>query len=118
MSTKTLKIITAAAFAALYFYAPAAQAEGDDTDEQFSEAVSDFGYAGGAAWQCADKGARKGIEQNAMTAYNGLIRLFGSDEAYFFATAFGAGTIDKIDSSKCAEFSKQFTDGMKKGGAQ
>lgn len=90
----------------------------EDADEQFSVAVTDFGYAGGAAWQCAEATARAGIERAAMTSYNGLVRLFGSDEAFFFASTFGAGTVDQIDKAKCETFTKQFSDGMKKAGAQ
>lgn len=87
-------------------------------DEQFSEAVSDFGYAAGAAWQCAEGAARNDIERQAMTAYNGLVRLFGSNEAFFFASAFGGGTTDSIDRSKCAEFADHFKTGMKQAGVQ
>lgn len=87
-------------------------------DEQFSEALSDFGYAGGAAWQCAEGAAKGDIERNAMKAYNGIVRLFGSDEAFFFASAFGGGTTDGIDKSKCAEFADHFKVGMNQAGAE
>lgn len=87
-------------------------------DEQFSEALSDFGYAGGAAWQCAEGAAKSDIERSAMTAYNGIVRLFGSDEAFFFASAFGGGTTDSIDKAKCAEFAGHFKAGMTKAGAE
>lgn len=43
----------------------------ESADEQFSEALSDFGYAGGAAWQCAEGAEKNEIERSAMTAYNG-----------------------------------------------
>lgn len=53
-----------------------------------------------------------------MTAYNGIVRLFGSDEAFFFASAFGGGTTDSIDKAKCTEFVSHFKAGMNKAGAQ
>lgn len=90
----------------------------ETTDEQFSEALSDFGYAGGAAWQCAEGAAKSDIERNSMKAYNGIVRLFGSDEAFFFASAFGGGTTDSIDKSKCAEFADHFKVGMSQAGAE
>lgn len=95
-----------------------ALAEDVDEDEQFTLAVKDFGYAGGAAWQCAADAERPGIEIQAITAYNGLAQLFGTDEAFFFSAAFGAGTSAAIDKAECGEFLKQFKDGMSKAGAQ
>jgi hypothetical protein len=97
---------------------PPALAEDGDDDERFSLAVKDFGYAGGGAWQCAGNDERIGIEKQAMTAYNGLLRLFGTDEAFFFSAAFGAGTSASIDKAECGDFLKQFKDGMSKAGAQ
>lgn len=90
----------------------------DQGDEQFTDALSDFGYAGGAAWQCAEGDAKSAIERQAMTAYNGLVRLFGSDEAFFFASAFGGGTTDGIDKSKCSEFADHFKTGMSQAGVK
>jgi hypothetical protein len=97
---------------------PAIAEETIDEDEQFTEALRDFGYAGGAAWQCAEAEARSDIERQAMVSYNGLARLFGTDEAFFFSTAFGAGTSAPIDKAECGEFSKQFQAGMSKAGVQ
>lgn len=107
--------------AATLAFAPAAyadEAKEDAQDEAFSQAVKDFGYAGGAAWQCGDEAARGKIEQQAMTSFNGLAQLFGTDEAFFFSAAFGAGTSAPIDKSECGSFVKHFEDGLKKGGVQ
>lgn len=98
--------------------APSLAEETEADDEMFTEAVRDFGYAGGAAWQCAETEARSDIERQAMVSYNGLARLFGTDEAFFFSTAFGAGTSAPIDKAECGEFSKQFQAGMSKAGVQ
>lgn len=40
----------------------------EDTDEQFNVAVTDFGYASGAAWQCAEAAKKNEIERSAMTS--------------------------------------------------
>lgn len=103
---------------ALAVMTPAMAEETADEDEQFTEAVRDFGYAGGAAWQCAAEDARGDIERQAMVSYNGLARLFGTDEAFFFSTAFGAGTSAPIDKAECETFTKQFQEGMSKAGGQ
>lgn len=108
-----LAIVAAVAIPSL----PAAAEEADD-DEQFTLAVKDFGYAGGAAWQCAGAEERGGIEKQALTAYNGLAQLFGTDEAFFFSAAFGAGTSSPIDKAECGNFLKQFKDGMSKAGTK
>ena len=98
--------------------APSMAEETEAEDELFTDAVKDFGYAGGAAWQCSDAGARAEIEREAMKSYNGLVQLFGTDEAFFFSTAFGAGTSAPIDKANCESFAKHFKDGMKQAGGQ
>lgn len=87
-------------------------------EEHFTEAVKDFGYAGGAAWQCAEAEARTDIERQSMVSYQGLVRLFGSDEAFFFAAAFGAGTSAPIDKAECEAFTTQFREGLTKAGVE
>jgi len=92
---------------------PAIAQETDKEDEEFTAAVKDFGYAGGAAWQCAAEGdPRTDIERQAMVSYNGLVRLFGTDEAYLFAAAFGAGTSAPIEKSECDSFANAFREGL------
>ena len=119
MTIRKLQITAFALLAGLVTTtAPAISEETIDEDEQFTEAVRDFGYAGGAAWQCAEAEARSDIERQAMVSYNGLARLFGTDEAFFFSTAFGAGTSAPIDRSQCGEYSQQFQAGMSKAGVQ
>lgn len=107
--------------AAAITFAPAAYADDaaeDAQDEAFTQAVKDFGYAGGAAWQCSEEASRGKIENQALTSFNGLTQLFGSDEAFFFSAAFGAGTSAPIDKKDCDSFLKHFSDGLKKGGVQ
>lgn len=85
-----------------------------DEDQAFDDAVRQFGYAGGAAWQCSAEVQRSTIERQALQAYNGLTRLFGSDQAFFFATSFGAGTIDALKQDDCTKHIETFTREMNK----
>lgn len=105
---------------ALLFATPAIadDAADDARDEAFAQAVKDFGYAGGAAWQCGDDATKLKIERQALTSFNGLSRLFGADEAFFFSTAFGAGAVDRIDNANCPAFLKHLEDSAKEGGLQ
>ena len=98
----------------LGFAIPAsAQEETDKEDEEFVAAVKDFGYAGGVAWKCAAEGdPRTDIERQAMVSYNGLVRLFGTDDAFLFAAAFGAGTSSTVEKSECEAFAKAFREGL------
>jgi hypothetical protein len=100
---------------ALLLCAPlVAGAQTDEEDAAFDQSVRDFGFTSGAALQCAKKSERAGIEADALKAYNGLVRLFGSDQAFFYAAAFGAGSTMEIDKSKCTEFSTAFNKAMTK----
>lgn len=81
----------------------------------FEEAVRNFGFASGAAHQCAPTAERTRIEADVLKAYSGLGRLFGTDQAFFYAAAFGAGTVMPIDKTKCAEFTSEFNMGMQNG---
>ena len=118
MSMK-LKFVTSLVLGAgLVLTAPALADEQLTEDEQFTEAVKDFGYAGGAAWQCAEGDARTDIERQSMVSYQGLVRLFGSDVAFFFAAAFGAGTSAQIDKTECEAFATQFREGLTKANVE
>ncbi|OYW53089.1 MAG: hypothetical protein B7Y80_17810 [Hyphomicrobium sp. 32-62-53] len=91
----------------------AADGEADD-DQAFDDAVRQFGYAGGAAWHCSAEKDRTAVERQALQAYTGLTRLFGTDQAFFFASSFGAGTMDKIKNEDCAKFIEAFNSEMAK----
>ncbi|MFP1632761.1 hypothetical protein ACLB6G_13585 [Zhengella sp. ZM62] len=86
--------------------------------QQFTEAVKDFGYAGGVAWQCAEPEIQTEIERQSMISYHGLVRLFGTDEAFLFAAAFGAGTADQIDKAECEAFETRFREGLSKANVE
>lgn len=94
--------------------APVAMAgSSKDEDEIFDQAVKEFGYTAGAAWQCTPEQDQTKLEGEVLKAFSGLARLFGTDQAFFFAAAFGSGTRDEINKDNCASFIKNFTDGMK-----
>jgi hypothetical protein len=95
----------------------AAQDEGAE-DAAFDDALQDFGYAGGAAWQCAEDAGKGEIVENAMHVYNRLAQLFGTDQAFFFSAAFGAGTVDEIDTGDCDRFASEFAEGVAQGGTE
>ncbi len=95
--------------------APAhAQDDGDD-DAAFDDALKTYGYTGGAAWQCAEEGAKNAVIADAMRVFNGLAQLFGTDRAFFFSAAFGAGTVDQIDTASCEQYAADFAAGLEPG---
>lgn len=81
-----------------------------DEDAAFDDAVRQFGYIGGLAWQCTADAARTGIEGQALEAYQGIVRLFGTDQAFFFAASFGAGTTAVLDASECESHVTSFSE--------
>jgi hypothetical protein len=93
-------------------------AQTDADEEAFELSVRNFGYTAGAAHQCAKETERRKIEAEAIKAYSGLTRLFGTDQAFFFAAAFGAGSTMPVDTSKCAEYTANFNTAMRKHKAQ
>lgn len=106
------------AFTAALGFSGQTLAEDEVEAQQFTEAVKDFGYAGGVAWQCAEPEAKTEVERQSMVSYQGLVRLFGSDEAFFFAAAFGAGTSDQVDKAECEAFETQFREGLSKANVE
>jgi len=95
----------------------AAQDEGAE-EAAFDDALQDFGYAGGAAWQCAEDTDKGELVDSAMHVYNRLAQLFGTDQAFFFSAAFGAGTVDEIDTADCGRFASEFKEGLMQGEAE
>jgi hypothetical protein len=108
MKSALAAIICAAAMAF-----PALADDGQDKDEAFDDAVREFGYNAGAALQCTAEPDRPQMEREVLKAFNGLSRLFGTDQAFFFAAAFGAGTQEEINKSQCPTYIQNFTDAMK-----
>lgn len=88
----------------------------EQEDLRFEEAIRNFGFVSGAAYQCLPEADRTVHDREVLKAYSGLVRLFGSDRAFFYAAAFGAGTSMSIDKSKCAAHIEDFKDAMKSSG--
>jgi hypothetical protein len=80
---------------------------------RFEEAIRNFGFVSGAAYQCLPESDRTAHDREVLKAYSGLVRLFGSDRAFFYAAAFGAGTSMSIDRTKCAAHIEDFKAAMK-----
>ncbi len=89
-------------------------AQPTDEEEKFDDAIQQFGYVSGAALQCATSNQSPTIERDALRAFTGITRLFGSDRAFFYAAAYGAGATGSIDRSKCAQYLRQFQESMQK----
>jgi len=85
----------------------------EDEDVRFEESIRNFGFVSGAAYQCLPEADRVGHDREVLRAYSGLVRLFGSDRAFFYAAAFGAGTSMAIDKAKCAAYIEDFRAAMK-----
>lgn len=105
---------TACMLCAVMFSLPAIAATDEDDDARFEESVRNFGFTSGAAHQCAEPAKRPQIESGALKAFSGLVRLFGTDHAFMYAAAFGAGTAMQIDRSKCPDYADSFDKSMNK----
>lgn len=90
-------------------------ASAEDEDVKFEESIRNFGFVSGAAYQCLPDAGRTAHDREVMKAYSGLVRLFGTDRAFFYAAAFGAGTSMAIDKAKCTAYLEDFRAGMKSG---
>ena len=105
---------TACMLCALMFSLPAIASTAEDEDARFEESVRNFGFTSGAARQCAEPAKRPQIESDALKAFSGLVRLFGTDHAFMYAAAFGAGSAMQIDRSKCPDYAASFDESMNK----
>lgn len=87
-------------------------ANNPDEDAQFDESVRSFGFLSGAVYQCAKDTDKGTIDSQVLKAYTGILKLFGSDTAFFYAASFGAGTATEVDSKKCAAYTADFNKKM------
>ena len=79
---------------------------GDD-EEQMDTALRKFGYVSGQAFSCHTKEQQTKLERTALDVGTNVLRLFGSDRAFFFAAAFGAGASEQVDAAKCPAVIKE-----------
>ena len=110
--------VLAFAFTALLPMLAAAQPKPDPAEEEelrFEESIRNFGFLSGQAYQCLPEAERTAHDREVMKAFSGLVRLFGSDRAFFYAAAFGAGTGAGIDKAKCGKYIEDFRAAMKAG---
>ena len=70
-------------------------------------ALRKFGYVSGQAFACQTKEEQAKLEKTALNVATNILRLFGSDRAFFYAAAFGAGAAEPVDQAKCPAIAKQ-----------
>jgi hypothetical protein len=110
--------ILAIAFTAMLPMWAMAQQKPDPAEEEeikFEESIRNFGFLSGQAYQCLPEGERAAHDREVLKAFSGLVRLFGSDRAFFYAAAFGAGTGASVDKTKCANHIADFRAAMSAG---
>lgn len=115
MRIRTLALLATTLLPALAWAQPK-PATADDEEIRFEESIRSFGFVSGAAYQCRPEAERAAHDREVMKAYAGLVRLFGTDRAFFYAAAFGAGTSMPIDKARCAGYIDDFKAAMKSGG--
>lgn len=114
----TGKHLLAVATAALLLGSPAmaqtpAAPEDEQTEEAFDEALNQFGYAAGVTHQCSTGDEKAQVLSRVQQVFNRLTQLFGSDRAFYFSAAFGAGSVDKIEADSCDAYKRGFYDALK-----
>ena len=102
----TMKFLAATALLALSGIA-AAQMPSDAEEEKLDMTLRKFGYVSGQAFQCHSKEQQLKLEKTALNVGTNILRLFGSDRAFFFAAAFGAGAAEQLDTKTCPDLIRQ-----------
>ncbi len=92
----------------LFISGIACAAETPDEDERLDNGLRDYGYVTGQAYQCVADENKKAAVSTALEIATGILRLFGSDRAFYFATAFGIGSAEAVDAEKCPELIEQY----------
>ena len=87
----------------------------EDEDVRFEESIRNFGFVSGAAYQCLAEAERAAHDREVLKAYTGIARLFGTDRAFFFAAAYGAGATTSLDKAKCPSYIEDYRAAMKSG---
>jgi hypothetical protein len=106
----------ASAILAMIFCTGTVFAQDDASAEAaFDEALKNFGFTAGLAWQCSNAEERPSTLARSMDIYNRLTQLFGTDRAFYFAAAFGAGSSDTFDAKECDRHMADFSTGIQSG---
>jgi hypothetical protein len=87
----------------------------EDEDVRFEESIRNFGFVAGEAYQCLPEAERTAHDREVLKGYTGIARLFGTDRAFFFAAAYGAGATPGIDKAKCPSYIEDYRAAMKSG---
>lgn len=111
-------LMTGLCFAALVAALPASAQDNGTDDDAFDDALKNYGYAAGAAVQCADEAEKPALVEDVRHVFTRLVQLFGTDSAFFFSAAFGAGTVDVIEPGACESYTAAFTEGLAGAGME
>ena len=86
---------------------PTPSVASDQEEEQMDTALRKFGYVSGHAFQCYTGEQQAKAERVALDIATNIMRLFGSDRAFYYAAAFGAGASEQMDKAGCPEAIKE-----------
>jgi hypothetical protein len=78
-----------------------AQAAAIDVEEQVDDGLKKFGYLTGLALGCVASSQRATLEREAVDLNTEILRLLGSDRAFFFAASFGYGSNVEVKTADC-----------------
>lgn len=78
-----------------------------DDEETLDTALRKFGYVTGQAFACHTKDEQARLERTALAIATNILRLFGSDRAFFYAAAFGAGASEPVNTQRCPTILKE-----------
>lgn len=84
-----------------------------DEEEALDNAIEQFGYTSGMAFQCSSSNQAVAVEKDALKVFTGITRLFGSDRAFFYAAAYGTGATSSIDRTQCSQYIQKFQEAVK-----
>lgn len=80
-------------------------------EKDFDESLKDLGELAGEVFSCnSDESSRDKHESRVRDIYGELNKLFGTDRAFLFATAFGYGAASEQDKMTCTELTDEFED--------
>ena len=80
----------------------------EDPEEIFDERLRQGGYVAGLALQCSPAANKVAVEREVLERASDIVRLFGSDRAFYYAAAFGAGAEAKYAAADCPKILAQF----------
>lgn len=83
----------------------------ETVEDDFDESLKDLGELAGEVFACeSDDDKRATHENRVRDIYSELNKLFGTDRAFLFSTAFGYGAASENDEKTCAELTDEFED--------